>query len=158
MIKWMTKIQWGKVLLIGLIYTIFSMVIHSVEAMLTMKYYLQPQYFGAWSRVMMPASQGLGGPNAGPPPLTYFVVSTIISFTIGISISLIYYYLKEYLPKGYWKRATYFADLMAATSMVFFTLPVFLMFNVPLALLGSWFVSTFIVLVFTSMTIVKILK
>ena len=150
MIKWITKIQWNKVLLIGFLYTIGSMGVHSVEAMLTMKYYLMPQYFGVWSKVMMPST--------GPPPLMYFAVSAIISFITGVSLTIIYYYLRDYLPKGFWKRASYFADLMAAASLVFFTLPVFLMFNVPLALLGSWFVSTFVILVLTSMTIVKIIK
>lgn len=157
-IKWMRYIHWGKVLLVGFLFTLVSMVIHNVEAMLTMKYYLMPQYFGVWSKIMMPASPSLGGPSAGPPPLTFFAVSLVMTFTSGVSLTIIYYYLRDYLPKGFWKRTTFFADLMAATSLVFFTLPVFLMFNVPLALLGSWFVSTFVILVIASTIIVKIIK
>jgi hypothetical protein len=115
-----------------------------------MRYYLMPQYFGVWSKIMMPSS--------GPPPLTFFAISLIMTFTSGVSLALIYYYLREYLPKGYVRRVSYFADLLAATSLVFFTLPVFLMFNVPLALLGSWFISTFVTIVVASALMVKILK
>jgi hypothetical protein len=150
MIKWIAKIHWGKVLLVGLLFTIVSTVVHNVEAALTMRYYLMPQYFGVWSKIMMPSS--------GPPPLTFFAISLIMTFTSGVSLALIYYYLREYLPKGYVRRVSYFADLLAATSLVFFTLPVFLMFNVPLALLGSWFISTFVTIVVASALMVKILK
>lgn len=146
----MSYIHWGKVFWVGFLFTLVSMVTHNVEAMLTMKYYLMPQYFGLWSKIMMP--------SAGPPPLTFFAVSLVITFTSGVSLTIIYYYLREYLPKGFWKRATYFADLMAATSLIFFTLPVFLMFNVPLVLLGSWFISTFLILIVASVLIVKIIN
>jgi len=150
MVKWISKISWGKVLLIGLIYTVIGMVAHQVELLWTMKYYLMPQYSGVWSRLMMP--------TAGPPPTEFMIVSTIMTFTTGISIAIIYNYLMEYLPKGYWKRATYFADLMASASLVLFTFPVYLLFNVPLGLLGYWFASTFVIFVLTSFAIVKILK
>lgn len=150
MVTWITKIHWGKVLLIGFLFTILSTIIHNVEALLTMKYYLMPRYAGVWSTFMTPA--------AGPPPMEFFIISMITTLTSGISLAVIYYYLRDYLPKGFWKRASYFADLMAAASLIFFTLPVFLMFNVPLALLGSWFVSTFIILVATSAMIVKIIQ
>jgi hypothetical protein len=150
MIKWITKIHWGKVILVGFLFTLVSTVIHNIEAMLMLKYYMMPQYFGVWSKIMMP--------SAGPPPMQFFVISILMTFTSGVSLAIIYYYLREYLPKGYFRRVTYFADLMAATSLVFFTLPVFLMFNVPLPLLGSWFISTFITLVAASIIIVKVLR
>jgi len=149
-IKWIAKIHWGKVFFIGLLYTILATIIHNIEAMLTMKYYLMPQYAGLWSKIMMP--------SAGPPPLTFFLVSLIMTFTTGISITIIYYYLRDYLPKGFWHRATYFADILIATSFVFFTLPVFLLFNVPLVLLGYWFISSFVILVVSSIFIVKLIQ
>jgi tryptophan-rich sensory protein len=149
MITWIAKIHWGKVLLVGLIYTIISVVVRQVEMLWTMKYYEMPRYFGLWNPLMMP--------KAGPPPTDFFIVSTIITFTIGVSLTIVYYYLKECLPKNYWKRTFFFADLMVATSFIFFTLPSYLLFNIPVGLLASWFASTFVMLVVTSVAITKII-
>lgn len=150
MVFWIKKIAWGKVLLVSVIFTVISFVIHEIEAILTMRFYFMPQYFGVWSKLMMPV--------AGPPPMSYYIASIIFTFVSGISLSLIYYYVRDLLPPIGWKRITYFADLMIATSFVFFTLPVYLMFNVPVGLLVSWFISSFIILAIGSWVIVKILK
>lgn len=149
MIKWICKIHWGKVLCIGLLYTILSTVVRQVELVWTMKYYLMPQYFGVWSKLMMP--------TAGPPPAEFMTTSLIMTFISGMAIVIIYYYLAEYLPKSFWKRAMFFADILVSTSFIFFTLPAYLLFNVPAALLVYWFVSTFIVLFATSIFIVKLI-
>ena len=148
MIQWMKEIRWGKVLLVGALYTIISTVIRQIEAVLTMAYYVDPKYFGLWSKLMMP--------KAGPPPPEFMIMSFIFSLASGVSIALIYYYIKDLLPKHVGKRIFLFADLMIATSFVFFTLPVYLMFNVPVMLLVSWFVSGFLILTAAAAVIVKI--
>jgi uncharacterized membrane protein len=150
MIKWISRIHWGKVFLIALLYTIIATVIRQLEMIWTLKYYMTPQYFGVWSKLMMPSN--------GPPPFEFMVTSMILTFASGMALTIIYYYLRDYLPKGFWHRATFFADVLVSTSFIFFTLPVYLLFNVPLALLGYWFVSTFVVLLLTSILIVKIIK
>ena len=86
------------------------------------------------------------------------VVFFIDAYITGVSITIIYYYLRDYLPKGLWRRATYFTDLLIATSFIFFTLPCYLLFNLPAGLLGYWFVSTFVTLLATSLFIVKVIS
>ena len=149
-IKWIGHIHWGKVFLIAFVYTIIATVIRQLEVLWTLKYYMMPELSGVWSKLMMP--------TAGPPPFEFMVISMIMTFASGMAITIIYYYLKDYLPKGYWMRSTFFADILVSTSFVFFTLPVFLLFNVPLALLVYWFGSSFVILLLTSMLIVKIVK
>lgn len=147
---WMKEISVKKVLIVGVIFAVISFVIHQIEAILTIKYYMMPEYFGVWSRLMMP--------SAGPPPASFMITSLIFSLVTGISVSLIYYYLRDHLPKEMLKRTFYFADLMVATSFVFSTLPMYLMFNVPLGLLVSWFISSFVILTIGSWVLVKIVK
>jgi hypothetical protein len=147
---WIKELNIKKVLLVSIIFTVISFVIHQIEAILTMKYYVMPQYFGVWSKLMMPSN--------GPPPASFMITSLIFTFVTGISITLIYYYLKDHLPTGWKKRVFYFADLMIATYFVFFTLPVYLMFNVPVGLLVSWFISTFVIVTIASWMLVKIIK
>ena len=149
-VSWMKKISWGKVLMIGVIFTVISFVIRQAEMLLTLKYYMMPQYFGVWSKLMMPV--------AGPPPLSFTITSLIFTFVTGISITLIYYYLRDHLPPLGFKRVYYFADVLMATYFVFFFLTAYLLFNLPLALLISWFISTFVIVTAGSWVIVKIIK
>lgn len=149
-IKWIKEIKWGKLFLCGLIYLVFTTAIRQIEIILTMKYYLMPQYFGVWSQLMMP--------NTVPPPLNFIVTSSTFTFASGLSIGLVYYYIRNLLPKQFWHRVTFFTDLMIGTSFIFFTLPVYLLFNLPFQLLLSWFISSFIILFLTSLTLVKIIR
>jgi len=141
---WIKELSWKKVALTSLIFTVISFVVHQIEAILTLKYYMMPQYFG-----VMPIN--------GPPPPAFMITSLIFTLATGISLALIYYYLKDHLPVDKKKRVLYFADLMLGTYFVFFTLPVYLMFNVPVGLLVSWFISSFIILTGGSWILVKII-
>jgi hypothetical protein len=147
---WVKEISWKKIFLVSLLYTTVACVIRQFEAILTINYYKMPEFFGVWSKLMMP--------KAGPPPVSFLITSLVFTFASGISITLIYYYLKDHLPKENKKRMLYFADLMIGASFVFFTLPVYLMFNVPAGLLISWFTSSFIILTTVSWILVKIVK
>lgn len=148
-IKWIKEIKWKKLFICGLIYFIFTTIIHQVEVILTLKYYLMPQYFGVWSKFMMP--------SVGPPPASFMIMSSTFTFASGLSIGLIYYYIRNLLPKQFWHRVTFFTDLMIGTSFIFFTLPAYLLLNLPFQLLLSWFISGFIILFLTSLTLVKII-
>lgn len=147
---WIKEFNFKKMFLTSIIFTVISFVLHQVEAIIDMRYYVSPQYFGVWSKLMMPSN--------GPPPASFMITSLIFTFVSGISITLIYYYLKDHLPAEKKKRIFYFADLMIATYFVFFTLPTYLMFNVPVGLLVSWFISTFIIVLSASWVLVKIVK
>ena len=149
-VKWIAKIHWGRVLLIGLLFTVAATLVHMAEAAIMLPYYQMPKYFGVWSPWMMPAS--------GPPPMEFFVITTIANFVTGLSLCIIYYYVRELLPKGFWKRTTYFADLMVATSFIFFTIPCLALFNLPYQLVISWFVSGFVLNLAAAFMIVKIIK
>ena len=150
MVFWIKEISWKKVILSGAIFTVISFVIRQVEALLTMGYYTDPQYFGLWSKLMMP--------KEGPPPASFMITSLVFTFVSGVSLALIYYYLRSHLPQNLKQRVFYFADLMVATSFLFFTLPAYLMFNIPVGILVSWFIASFVILLSASFLFVKIIK
>lgn len=136
--------------MVGIIYTVFATVVHQIEAVMSLKYYMMPEYFGVWSKIMMP--------QAGPPPFEFFVTSLTITLVSGISLGLVYYYIRDMLPKSFRERVLLFADLMIGLQFIFFILPVYLLFNIPMGLLISWFISNFIILVATSYLCVKVIK
>jgi hypothetical protein len=135
---WIKEISWKKVILSSVIFTIIVFVVRQIEALFTVNYKM-PAYFIR-------------------PPVNFLITSLVFTFATGISLALIYYYLRDHLPKDNKQRIFYFADIMIGTSFIFFTLPVYLMFNVPLGLLISWFVSNFVILTTSSWILVKILK
>ena len=63
-------ISW-KILVFAIVMTIVAQVVHIVESMLTLGYYMDPAYFGVWSKIMMP------GP--GPPPAGFYYCSVIFA-------------------------------------------------------------------------------
>ena len=147
---WIRKLNWPKIFLCSILYTVVTMVVHIIEAMFTMSYFQMPQYMEVWSPLM----RLTGGTHSN----SFYITSLVLSFITGISLCLVYCYLQEMLPKKPWKRVAFFGDLMIGTSFIFFTLPSYLLFNVPSVLLISWFISGFVTLVITSYILVKILN
>lgn len=135
---WMGEIVWLKVLLSGFAYTVITFVVHQIEALTFLKYFVVP--------------------IPGMPATSDVLVSFVLNMVTGISIALIYYYLRSHLPTGTKYRVLYFADLMTAFYLVFFSLSAFRLFPVPVGLLIFWFVSNFVIFVCTSWVLVKINK
>ncbi len=144
------KIRWEKVLLAGVVFLVIAFIVRQVEAMLTISYYMMPQYFGLWSKLMMP--------NAGPPPASFMITSALFSLITGVVLAVFYECCKEMLPKKPGERTMCFTGTIAVLSIVFFSLPVYLMFNVPVWLLVSWTISTIVVVAGASMAFGKILR
>ncbi|HEU0051438.1 MAG TPA: hypothetical protein VFQ60_05295 [Patescibacteria group bacterium] len=144
------KIAWGRVLVSGILFTIISMIVRQIESILTMKYYLMPQYFGVWSKLMMP--------NAGPPPMSFFLISLLFSFITGIGLAIFFQFIKEGLSRAFWPRVFGFFGISFGLGFLFFSLTTYLMINLPLALQASWLVSSAIVLFLSGIVYAKIIK
>lgn len=144
------KIHWTKVLLASLIVFIVEVMVRQVEAFLTMKYYLMPEYFGVWSKLMMP--------KAGPPPPEFFMMSALFTFLGALILACVYECIKTSLSKRFWPRVLGFTKLMALLMLAFSYLPMFLMMNLPQGLIISWFVSSVLITLVASMVFVKVLK
>ncbi|MBI5127474.1 hypothetical protein HZA76_03375 [Candidatus Roizmanbacteria bacterium] len=144
------KIRWGKVILVSIILLVIQMIIMNVEAFFDMKYYIMPQYFPVWSKLMMP--------NAGPPPAEFFIMSSLFSLLSALVLACVYECFKASLDKNFWSRVLGFTKLMALLTLVFAYLPMYLMINLPLGLIVSWFVSGVLVIFLGTIVFVKILK
>ena len=148
--EWAKKIKWSKVLQAGLIYMVIAFVVRQIEAFLTMSYYTDPQYFGVWSKIMMP--------KAGPPPASFTILSLLFSYITGVTIAALYDYIKDLLPKKFWPRVLNFTDLVIGLMVVFFTLPIYLLLNVPPMLLIWWFISSVVIVFLGTIVFVKMIK
>lgn len=144
------KFQWKKFILLAIIYSVIANILWTASSFLTMPYYTDPKYFGVWSKIMMP--------QAGPPPGSFFGWTLLFSFLAGLMIALLYNLIKGNLDQSFWLKVFEFSKIVLGLLLVFSYLPMFLMFNLPLALIIFWFITEIVVVLVNSIIIVKVLK
>jgi hypothetical protein len=101
MTGWFKNIKFTAILWSTLSYTIISMVILQIESIFTVGYYMMPEYFGVWSKLMMS--------KAGKPKPAFVVVSTLFALITGFVLASTYYFIKDHLSQGYWTKVLSFA-------------------------------------------------
>ncbi len=146
----MKKIPWGRVLLSGFIYTVMANFVHIIEAFLTRSDYTMPEYAGVWSKLIMP--------HAGQPSPQFIALSLLFGLIVGFFLAFVYVAIQDVLPKPPWSRSFSFAGLLIGLELVLYILPVYLLFNVPVALLISWTISYSVIFILASLLFVRILR
>lgn len=144
------KFHWKKIIFASLILTVIDFIIHQIEATITIKYYLMPEYYGLWSKLMMP--------KAGPPPAEFFVISILVSFLSSLVLATIFVFIKDLLPKKHSLRILGYTKITALFMLIFSYFPMFMMFNVPYVLLASWFLTSVIAIVVGACLFTKMLN
>jgi len=124
---------WRKVFLAAFFYLLIAFVIRQIEAFSTMKYYVMPEYWGVWSKVMMP--------TAGPPPASFHLLSAIFTFLTGLVLAYFFLVTQKLLGKSFWSKVGSFTAAFAVLSLVFSFLPMYLLINLPWVLLVVWFLT-----------------
>jgi hypothetical protein len=132
-----------KVLLIflgAIIFTIVGQSIHSIGAFLTMPYYQSPEYFNVWSSLMMP--------QAGPPPMSFYLFSCVFSLIQGLIFATVFLLLLPALKRISTNRAmlgVLYGLIIFAVCGISQTFSMLLLINLPSALIGSWMIECFLI-------------
>lgn len=147
--EWFKNIKFAAILWATLSYAIISTVIHQIESIFTMGYYKMPEYFGVWSKLMIS--------DEGAPKPIFFVMSMIFAIITGFILASTYFFIKDHLSQGYWRKVLSFTLLLSVISLATFTLPSILLFNVPILMMFYWFLSGVTIFFFCSMAFVKII-
>ena len=145
----MVEINWKKLILAAIAYTIVAQVIHTLEAFATMGYYSDPAFFAVWSKVMMP------GPGA--PPASFYIYSLVFGFITALIVGYGYGMVKSAIPgTGMRKGINYGLFLFFIVGIPYF-LSTYLLINLPLGLLVTWLVSGLIIFAFGGIIFWKLL-
>ncbi|MFH1256281.1 MAG: hypothetical protein V1494_03220 [Candidatus Diapherotrites archaeon] len=141
----------GKMVLAAVAVAVISFVIHSIESILTMSYYLMPELFALWSKVMMPGQ--------GAPGTEFFVLSIFFAFIGGLLYAFVFNSIKAGIPghNETMKGLNYGLILFLVAGLPS-TFSMYLLLNIPTELLSAWAVSGFIVYLLSGIIIAKILK
>lgn len=147
----MKKISCLRVLIAAIVYTIVAQIIHTIGAFFEMSYYIIPEYFPVWSKVMMPA--------AGPPPMSFYVYSLSFGFVSALMFALVYAFVKQGLPdKSRASRGLIFGVLVFMVAGIPSFLTTYLLINLPLMLLVSWAVQSLVIYLIMGVVTAYIIK
>ncbi|MEW6329479.1 MAG: hypothetical protein AB1468_05160 [Candidatus Micrarchaeota archaeon] len=143
---------YGKnVVLASVLIVIVSQIVHTVGAVLTMDYYLDPSYWGVWSRLMMP------GP--GGPPMEFYYTSLAFSFVGALIYAATYGILKKSIPgKGAVQKGLTYGALLFMVGSVPGYLALIELINLPAMLVFEWALESLVILLIAGVIIAKMLK
>lgn len=140
-----------KVLLAAGAYLVIAQLIHSVGALLTMDYYMDPAYFSVWSKIMMPGE--------GSPPTEFFLASIGLSLIGGVIYAIAYDTLKASIPgKTILRRGLAFGLILFFVGGLPGFLSMYLLVNLPCGLTSWWIAEGFIVSLLGGTAIAAVLK
>lgn len=128
-----------KFIIAVILLTVVAQVVHTVGAMLTMKYYLDPNFFPVWSKVMMPC--------AGPPPPSFMLWALGLGLISWAIFCAVYMILKSGVPgKSGIYKGLLFGLLMFLVGGLSGYFALFLMINLPLGLIAEWGIESLVIL------------
>jgi len=145
------KISWPRLLAVAIIYIIVGEIIMTLGAIADMNYYMDPNYFAVWSKIMMPA--------AGPPPAEFYYISIVFELVTGFLFAFVYAVIKGAVPgKGWKNKGLMYGFLIFLVAGIPTTFTLFLLINLPAALILSWTLQFLIVYLLMGLIAAKLLK
>lgn len=128
--------DWKKLALSAIAFTVISQITYTLGAFADMPYYANPEYAAVWSKIMMPSQ--------GAPPAEFFALSTSATLALGCVFSYGYSFVvkafikdKAFSAEKPWKTGVkYGIFVFALTAPGMLTLP--LLVNIPFGLALSW--------------------
>lgn len=129
--------DWRGIGLTGIVMMVVGQIVHTVESAVTIGYYMDPTYFGVWSRIMMPA--------AGPPPAAFYAYSIGFGLVSWAIFGYVYARLGRAVEKeAEGRRGLEFGVLIFLVAGIPGALTMYLLINLPAGLLASWILSQLI--------------
>ena len=143
--------NWKRIIIAAIVFAIIAQVLRTVESMLTMDFYMDPEYFGVWSKLLMP--------TAGPPPAEFFYASVISSLIIALIYAVVYDVVKGSLPgKTFIKKGLQYGIILFMIVQIPGLLGMYLLVNLPTLLLVYWGISSLVISLIGGIVFAKIIK
>ena len=143
--------KWKRIIIATIVFAIVSQVVHTVESMLTMDYYMDEAYFQVWSKLMMP--------TAGPPPTEFYIASITSAVIIALIYAAAYDIIKGSLPgKTTMKKGLQYGIMLFVLVQIPGLLGMYLLINLPVLLLVYWAIGSLAILLIGGIVIAKIVK
>ncbi len=145
------RFPFWKWILGGIIFAVIAQLVHNLSAFFSMKFYLMPEYFSVWSKLMIP--------DAGPPPASFMWYALLFSFVAGLIFVFAYLFVKSSISvSGAVKKGFSYGCLVFLVGIVPFSLSLYLLINLPSALIWIWALESLIVYLINGMIVAALFK
>ena len=143
--------NWKRIVIAAIVFAVIAQVLRITESMLTLDFYMDPEYFGVWSKLMMP--------TAGPPPAEFFYASVISGLVIAVIYAAVYDIIKGSLPrKTVLKKGLQYGIILFLIVQIPGLLGMYLLVNLPTLLLVYWGISSLVISLIGGVVFAKIIK
>jgi len=140
-----------KLIIAALAYAVISQIIHIADAFLTMNFYLMPQYFSVWSKLMMP--------TAGSPPPQFYIFSILFALISGVIFAFIYLTMMKVVPgKTQLQKGLAYGVILFLVNGIPGFLSLYLMINLPLVLIIYWLIENLVIFLISGVVFAKLFK
>jgi hypothetical protein len=130
---------------------VVSQIIHWIGAAVGMKYYMDPNYFDVWSKLMMP--------EPGPPPISFMMYSLLFNLITSFIFVFVYLLLYDSIPgTKVLNKGFIYGLIIFIISGVSSALSLTLLMNLPCGLILSWTIEGFIIDITGGMLVAIIVK
>ncbi len=133
----MERVSLARVIGAGIVFAIIGQLIHSLGAILTMGFYVDPTYLSVWSKIMMPA--------ASPPPISFYYYSIAFGIITGILLASVYAIIREGITGKGAKKGLVYGFLVFLVAGVPGSLSLYLLINLPSALIAYWAIENLVI-------------
>ena len=141
--------KWKRIVIAGMLFAIISQILRSVEAMLTLDFYMDPNYFSVWSKVMMPTE--------GPPPAEFYYLSIVTGLATGIIYAAVYAKISKSLTsKTALRKGLEYGLILFLMVQIPGLLGMYMLINLPAMLMVYWGVSSLFIALIGGIVIAKI--
>lgn len=143
--------DWKRILMVAVAMTIVAEVVHTLESMLTLGYYMDPAYFAVWSKIMMP--------TAGPPPAEFYYYSVAFALVSWAIFGFVYEKLGRAIgEKHEIKKGLEFGALVFLLAGISGALTMYLLINLLTGLLATWTLFQLILYLIGGVVAAKLIK
>lgn len=128
---------------------LISQAVHIGGAFLGMKYYMDPQYFPVWSKIMMP--------QPGPPPPSFTALTFLFALVAFSFFAWFYSIVRKSLPgRNAVRRGLVFGLLVSMMATVPGMLSISLFVNLPFGLTAMWAAECLIINLLNGVLVARI--
>ncbi len=147
----MARFSAWRVFWAGILFAVFSQIIHTLGSWLTMNYYTDQNYSAVWSKIMMP--------TAGPPPTSFYLYSILFAVVIGILVAMVYGVVKNSIPgRTVAKKGLNYGLLVFLLAGVSGFLMTLLLINLPASLILWWAVENLVIYLIGGMIVAWVMR
>ncbi|MBU1120353.1 hypothetical protein KJ660_00580 [Candidatus Micrarchaeota archaeon] len=140
-----------KVIIAAILFLIIAQIIHSVGAMVSMSYYMDPAYFAVWSKIMMPSESA--------PPMEFYYFSVGFGLIAALLYAGVYGVIKNGIPgKNWMNKGLSYGFILFLVATIPSSLSMILLINLPLMLIVLWTIEGLVISLLGGIVIAKMIQ